>query len=204
MENKEFKKEFLVEIALMALTYRVSYKNLAKLLKISEEEISSSLESLSEFSLPLYQLKKETINEDKINERVAYINARNYLLERNKLIMELREAKRTKTPDEVKKCQENIKKHFAKVDDTIVASTIGKRTQELTEKELESITRYRLKYGLSKKACSSIIRRGTKTIKALEERLAEKNPIFKEKIEDLDQYWKEINLDCATDRMKLR
>lgn len=202
MDVSKLKKPVLKEIALLALTYRVSNKNLASLLDTSSEEIREALNDLIEFQIPLYWLRRETEFEDEIDERVAYIHAQNYLNKRKKLMKELKVAKETKDEEKIKEAQANLKEHFKEIDDTFVSQTIGKRLNELTTEEREAISKFRLKYGLAKRVCSKELGRPRKTIDRLDQELAEKNPIFRDKVELLNAYWDDINKNCAIEIAK--
>lgn len=189
LDLNKLNRNVLKEIILMALTYRVSFKNLSKLLNASIEDIKASLSSLEEFNEPLYYLDIETINEDEINERVAYVNGYNYLKTRKKLLSQLSKAKKLNNKTEIDKIQNLIAEHHHLVDDSVAYGTVGKNLNILTEEEKEAIARYRLKYALSKRKVSTIFQRKREnSIDLIEEELAAKNPIYKEKIERLNDY----------------
>lgn len=82
------------EVILMALTYRTSFKNLAVLFHSTEEEIRKMFSRLPEYDMVLNYLDKETKNEDKINERVAYIHSFNYLKKKKTILKEIKKAKK--------------------------------------------------------------------------------------------------------------
>jgi len=191
MELKILKNKTIQELILMALTYRVSYKNLAILLNSSEEEIKEVFESFLDMQEILRYLDFETRNEDEINQRVAYINAKNYLNKRQLIMKELILAKKENNKDAIKEAKEKLDKHFELVNDSFVLSTVNKNISELTQEECDAISRFRLKYGASKKWSTTQLKRDRRTINRLDEELAQRNPIFREKIELLNDYWHE-------------
>ena len=78
-------------------------------------------------------------------------------------------------------------------------STIGKSINALTQEEKDAIAKFRLKYGASKKWCEGQLRRDKRTITRIDEDLASRNQIFKEKIDLLDSYWHEKHKEFVAD-----
>lgn len=198
MELKKLKNNTIKEIILMTLTYRVSYKNLAKIFAEDIDEIKSLFAKFPDLSYAFYLLDRETMYEDEINEKSAYVYAMNYLKKRRNIIKELKAAKLENNHEKLNMKTQELHEHFLLVDDTIALGTIGRRLNELTQEELESISRYRLKYGLSMNDCMRIFRRDKDTLIRLEKELAEKNPLFNEKIDILNNHWYEKHMEFST------
>ena len=86
MNMDNLKLDIIKELVLMTLTYRISYQNLSRLLRASEEDIKRAFSKVDQCSSSLYHLEHETQNEDEINARVAYVHGYNYLKERKQLM----------------------------------------------------------------------------------------------------------------------
>lgn len=65
----------------------------------------------------------------------------------------------------------------------------GKYVNQLNDREIESIAKFRLKYWMSLTAAKKILNRDKSTIHRIEKMYAEKNKIFEEKIYGLDNYF---------------
>ncbi len=176
------------ELILLALTYRISYQNMAKLLKTDSEDIESTFNQLEKYEFPLYILNNETINEEEINARVAYVKGYQYLKKRKLLYQQLGLAKKKQDNYQIAEIRNEIKEHMHLIDDYVVSKTLDKRVQELTEEEKEAIARFRLKYAVAFRNGASILKRSHQTLNKMETELALKNPIFKEKIERFNDY----------------
>lgn len=195
----DFNKQLIEELILLSLTYRISYKSMAQLLKTTEEDVKENFEKVDKFYIPLYYLVVETCNEDEINERYAYIKGHNYLTERKKIVKEINDAKAAKDQNALESAQEKFRKLMTLIDDSIVSSLTDKKPSTFTEQEKEAVSRYRLKYAMAKKECARRIGHSAKTILSLDQELSEKNVIFKEKIERLDDFWREKQKEIATE-----
>ena len=173
----------------MALTYRVSYKSLAKLFSSTEEEIRNTFLQFPGYKFALEQLDIETRYEIEINERVAYLQALSYLQNRSKILKKINIAKKDQNQLEINNLKIQFKQLNSLIDDSIVYRTIGKPLIKLTKLERESISKYHLKYYTDIGTCSEKLRRNKKTIEMLDQELAEKKTIFGEKIERLYDYY---------------
>lgn len=177
------------EIILMALTYRISYKNLGLLLKMDPTDLKNTFELLDNYSFPLYYLNLETRDEDEINERVAYIKGYNYLKTRKKLLNALNAAKKSNNQEQIAKIKLAIKEHFHLIDDYVVQNTMDTPLSELTQEQKDALARYRLKYALPKRDAIKILKRGKLTLlDEWELDLGQRDQIFKEKIDFLEDY----------------
>lgn len=197
MELKNANYKIIDELINMALTYRISFKNMALLLKTNEEDVKIAFTRIKNYTRPLRWLENETYNEDEIDERVAYIQGYNYLTERKKKIKILTDAKSKNDLEGIKKANQELRKLRTLVDDTIVANTISKNTTDLSQEERNAIAKYRVKYGLSKTDASLILSRRRATITKLESEFSENNILYAEKIERLNDYWDEKRKETA-------
>lgn len=202
MELKNVKQKLIEELILLALTYRISYKSMAKLLKTTEDDVKENFEKVDKFFISLYYLNIETCNEDEINERVAYINGHNYLVERKKIIKEINAAKAANDQIELERSQEKFRELLMLIDDTIVSGLANKKLSTFTDQEKELVSRYRLKYAMAKKECARRIGHSANAILAFDQELSEKNIIFKEKIERLDDFWRDKQKGYALEYLK--
>lgn len=195
LDTDKLTLKVIKELILMSLTYRISYKNLSKLLNAEEEAIRNVFKKIPEFASTLHWLDIETINEDEIDERVAYINGFNYLQKRKKLLKQISIAKKRNDVQEVNHLRNQLKKHFQLIDDSIVNGTLDKPLSALTEEERDAIAKYRVKYFLSKNHFENRIGRAKVIITKLEQELGEKNPVWRGKIERLNNYWETVQID---------
>lgn len=197
MELKNTNKKLIEELILLALTYRISYKSMAKLLKTTEIDVKENFEKVDRFFIPLYYLSVETCNEDEINERFAYIKGHNYLTERKKIIKEINAAKAAKDQNALESAQAKFRELMTLIDDTIISGLANKKLSTFTAEEKEAVSRYRLKYAMAKKECARQIGHSATAILAFDQELSEKNVIFKEKIERLDDFWRDKQKEYA-------
>lgn len=170
------------EIVLMALTYRVSYKTIAKMFGVSFKNVIETFETFSDLYPSLCYLFLETYNEDEFHEKKAYNDAMLYWRERNELIKSLKEAKQNKEEEKFNQIRIQLKKLYSKIDDTIVVSLKEKKATDLTQEESDLIAKYQLKYYLSERLCATQLGFSRNTIQNCSKSLAERNMIFAEKI----------------------
>ena len=159
---------------------------MAKLLKTSLEDIEFSFQKLDEFCPALVALRRETMNEPQLEERIAYIQGYNYLTERNKLLKELRIAKQENDQVKIQELKEKRKKQMELIDDTMFNNLIDKPLNELTEEEQDAIIKFRIKYGISKRRLGKIFHHTRESILKLEQRFVEKYPLYRDKLEILN------------------
>ncbi len=150
-----FSEQFLKEIMLMSLTYRVSFKVLAEILDTTIEELITFFAKFEDLFSSMSYLFEETLNEDEQNEKLAKYRARQYLKTRNKLL----------------------------IYDTILFETIHKNISNLSQEERDLIAWYPIKYNYSLEICEKTLKRNRQTISLLQEELAMRNMIFAEKLD---------------------
>ena len=169
MELKNANSKILKEIVMVALTYRVSYKNLARIFGTTIEDVKEAFYLLDFQTRALYFLDEETKLEDEINEKYAYTYAKNYFNKRNKIINALRnETDKAK----IEKLKLELQELCSLVDDSIVLRINGKYVNQLNDREIESIAKFRLKYWMSLTAAKKVLNRDKSTIHRIEKMYA--------------------------------
>ena len=91
MELKKASFKTQQEVALVALTYRTSYKSLAMILGTTIEDIEETFRFLDDLSASLHYLNQETLNEDEIAEEIAFNKTKDYFLKKTKLYKKIKE-----------------------------------------------------------------------------------------------------------------
>lgn len=186
MELKNANSKILKEIVMVALTYRVSYKNLARIFDTTIEDVKEAFYLLDFQPRALYYLDEETKLEDEINEKYAYTYAKNYFNKRNRIIKDLRNETDKR---QIEKLKLELQELCSLVDDSIVLSSNGKYVNQLNDREIESIAKFRLKYWMSLTSAKKVLNRDKSTIHRIEEKYAENNKIFEEKLSGLNNYF---------------
>lgn len=199
MELKKLQAKDLKEVVLVALTYRVSYKNLARIFNTTIDDVKEAFAILDFDTKALYFLNEETKLEDEINEKYAYTYAKNYFNKRNKIIRGLQTAT---DKEEIEKLKLELKELHRLIDDSLVNESKDKKV--LNSEEKEAIAKYRLKYHLSLTSMKDIVKRDIGTIKNLENELAEGNEIYKEKLEELNNYYDNDNKNYFYNKFQRR
>lgn len=199
MELKKLQAKVLKEVVLVALTYRVSYKNLARIFNTTIDDVKESFAILDFDTKALYFLNEETKLEDEINEKYAYTYAKNYFNKRNKIIKGLQTAT---DKEEIAKLKLELKELYRLIDDSLVNESKDKKV--LNNEEKEAIAKYRLKYHLSLNSMKDIVKRDKDTIKKFENELAESNEIYKEKLEELNNYYDKDNKNYFYNKFQRR
>lgn len=178
MELNKLSAKLLKEIALVALTYRVSYKSLAKIFNTTIKDVSDSFEQLENLRISLYYLDKETEFENEEVSKIAYKKAKEYFKKRTELYKKLKD----KNTDKSKVILE-IKELLYLIDDSDVKPLMSKKHNELSEEECEKIARFRLKYYHSVRIMPDYFNIGIIKINKIEEQLAAKDPIYSDKLD---------------------
>ena len=132
MELNKLSAKLLKEIALVALTYRVSYKSLAKIFNTTIKDVSDSFEQLENLRISLYYLDKETEFENEEVSKIAYKKAKEYFKKRTELYKKLKD----KNIDKSKVILE-IKELLYLIDDSDVKPLMSKKHNEFSEEEFE-------------------------------------------------------------------
>lgn len=74
MELKSLSAKTLKEIALVALTYRVSNKSIASLFDTTIEDVEIALKMIDDLEISLHYLNQEVLYDDEFSEKLPYIN----------------------------------------------------------------------------------------------------------------------------------
>lgn len=185
------------EIVLMALTYRVSYKTLTKLFGVSMKNVIETFKTFNDLALSLDFLFLETYCEDEINEKKAYSDAKKYWKKRNELITSLNEARKNSDGEQAKQIKIQIDELRSEINDKCVLNLKGKKATDLTEEEKDLIAKYQLKYYLSSSECGRQFGFDKNTIQRYSINLAERNPIFAEKMVLHHKCYQEVNERCV-------
>ena len=164
VKNEEYANK--LQQVLVALTYRVSLKTLAKLFHTTYKDIINLFISFDKLEDSLGYLVLETLNEDSTTEKVALHYATKYFQERKDLVLK-------KLP---------LNDLYAKIYDFRVFATIGKHASELTEEERDLIAKYPVKYYVPIEAFAIDLKRDQDLIINCMESLAKRNPIFEDKV----------------------
>ena len=178
MELKKASYKTQQEVALVALTYRTSYKSLAILLGTTVEDIEETFRFLDNLSVSLHYLNQETLNEDTMAEEIAFNKTKEYFLKKTKL----HKMKNNDDPTR-KELLEEFNLLRRDVYDQDIRGLLTKTHRELSEEEKEKLARYRLKYYLSVRAIKRNFKLGQITINKIEEELAKKDPIYSDKLD---------------------
>lgn len=181
------------EIVLMALTYRVSYKSVAKMFGVSLKDVIETFKTFEDYMSSLECLFFETWCENETFEKKAQENARNYWNKRNALVNasnKISERKKTMEDGEEKEIEEQkiveikrrLKELRIEVYDAFIPILKDKNVRDYTEEEKDLIARYVLKYYYSFRICGEKLGVDRTTISGYIKNLVERDPIFAEKI----------------------
>lgn len=185
MEVSKLSDNKILEIVLLALTYRLSLKSLCEIYKTSEEDIKNAILKLKEENLSraLYFLNIETINEDEETKEYSKNKVMYYIKKKNLLLKKMVGTNDSKRKDDYKIL---IKELYHQIDDTIVNNTIGKKLSDLTDEEKDALASYRLKYYCSLTLAKKVLHRDKQSIINIEQQKALKDPIFARKLFELN------------------
>lgn len=175
------------EIILMSLTYRVSKSNLCRLFNTTMEDVDKLWNEFVDFRDPLHFLNLETINESEKLSEYAYKSALKYWKTRNEYVRVLKNAKKNNDQEKVQYMQDKLKELHEEIDDTIINEISMTKNDPLTEKQIEKIARFRLKYSLSVLKCERALKKHHNTIMNCCKYLAEKDPIYAIKLAELNE-----------------
>lgn len=181
------------EIVLMALTYRVSYKTIAKMFGVSMKNVIETFKTFNDLSLSLDFLFLETYCEDEINEKKAYSDAKKYWKKRNELITSLNEARKNSDGEQAKQIKIQLDELRSEINDRCVLNLKEKKATDLTQEERDLVAKYQLKYYLSSSECGRQFGFDKNTIQRYSASLAERNPIFAEKMILHHKCYQEVN-----------
>lgn len=188
---KKYPQQVQLELLLMALTYRVSFKTIAKWFHTSIADVIETFIKFNSLFDSVVGLFEETVNEDEINEKKAFAHAKEYWNNRNTLIKKLNAAKKSNDKEAIAEIKSKIKELHALIDDTRLDEISTKQFVNLTSEERGIIARYRIKYNLSHHEVEKRLSFSRENIKKCEEELALKDPVYDEKFDILNRHHKE-------------
>ena len=195
-ENKPTKSLFsypykvIEELFLMALTYRTSEEDVARIIDRSPLEVHEVFSSLkfSHYWNALNELYLELLEKDEEIKNYSYKRALSYYEERNRLYKFLKVAKKDNNVALVEKLQKAIREHLKLVDDTSIIQNIKKNTlKELSEEEKDAVGYYLLRYYPTKTKATQELRLNYKAIDKCKNQLAEKDDFYALKIQRYDR-----------------
>ncbi len=169
------------EMILMSLTYRVSFKSMAKLFNTTILDIAKAFLQIDLKDLTKDALFLETLNEAPEVEEYAYQKAKNYLIRRNKIIMYLNQYTKNKDTEKMLAMKEKLKELNHEIDDSVITQLIQKRSQTLTQEEKDKYARFMLKYYMSLENGEKILHRDSKNLKKDMQDLALRDSTFAQK-----------------------
>ncbi len=187
----EYPNNFKKEMLLLALTYRVSFKSMAKLLNTTVLDIAKGFMSVMDFNVS-DMLFLDTIGNDLNTELNAYENAKNYLLRRNALVRYLNTSINHNDQEKKEFIKEKIRNLQHEIDDSKIEKILNKGKKSYTIEEKDTIARYTVKYYLSLMSASNILHMEAKKIKEYIFDLAERDAIFSGSLDFYCKIYKEM------------
>lgn len=175
------------EVALVALTYRTSYKSLATILGTTEDDIEYSFKYIDNLDEALECLNHETVNETKEAEEISFNKTKEYFIKRKNIFKKIKQV-----GDVKKEGLLELNLLLREINDYGIDVLMKKNYRELNEEECEKIARYRLKYYYSVREIERNFNIADTTINKIEEELAKKDPIYSDKLNILHYYYDNI------------
>lgn len=190
---ENIQKEYL----LLSLTYRVSFKNLSKIIGCSVEDIIYSFLSFTEYFKSVNYLFVETMYESELSEKLAFSKAKEYHLKRNRLLKAMNEKE-----EEKEKLKQEIKLLQQEINDTFILNIRKKDINEFTLQEKDAIAMYPIKYNLSLRECADKLSISKNFITKCQNNLAERKPIFAEKLNLFQAKSDSLSISYIEDKIK--
>lgn len=178
------------ELILVALTYRTSEEDIARIIGRTPLEVHEVFFSLkfSHYGEALSELYLELLTEEEEVKKYSYKRALSYYEERNRLYKFLNVAKKENNVALVERLQNEIKKHLKLVDDTSIIQNIKKKTfKELSEEEKDAVGYYLLRYYPTKTKATQELRLNYAAIDKCKNQLAAKDDFYALKIQRYDR-----------------
>ena len=194
-----FSEKTQKEIVLMALTYRVSFKTIAKMFDTNVLDVARTFLSFGMPPKSIDYLFLETFNEDESSEKMALYDAKKYWHARSVLVKNLSEALKKKNKEQEIQIKAQWKELQKEIDDTKVLEVAKKEAFALTEEERDSIARYLLKYYFSSKECGNKLGYDTVSIQRWSEDLANRNMVYEFKLDLHHFVYQEMYLNYVQD-----
>lgn len=173
------------EIILVALTYRVSLPNMAKIFNTNVIDVLRLYDKFRNFSRALDALIMETLDEEKNISLLAYRDTKEYISIRKTLFKELKENK-DKNPKIYLDIKEEIKKNYRKINDAHIMEIKGEDFLDLTDLEKKSIALYLLKYYTPYYEAKKVFNYTNEELASCVNLYREENAVFDYKMEKYD------------------
>ncbi len=210
---REYPLNIQLDLVMTALTFRLSLEGMILLFHTTPDDIIALFNSFDSLKESLQHLYYETKNEPDSHRKKALKEANDYWKTRNKLTSEFNrickeikilegnkdlEENYKEKQEEKHKLKETMKQLHTKIDDTIVQSLLNKKFQIYTEEERNYVAIYRHKYYLSITEAESRLFMDKASIRLCEKELAEKDPIYREQLNDMNQFFFKLNSSKIT------
>ena len=184
-----YPNNFQKEMFLLALTYRVSFKSMAKLLNTTVLDIAKGFRTVMNFNIDEF-LFLETIGNDSSTEEIAYQKAKNYLAKRNTLVRYFNHYLHENQTEKKELIAEKLKELQHEIDDYKIKELLDKEKRYFTLEEKDTFARYFVKYYLGINYVSKVLRMDRRGIKSYMLDLAKRDALFSQY---LDFYLKVVN-----------
>ena len=178
---KDYSPNMQRDIALLGLTYRISFQNLALIFNTSVIEIAQLFFRVGIPRNTMDSLFLETLNEKEEYAKKAFRNAQIYLLKREHFRKNLEQAKKEANVEKMKEAKQGLKELHAKIDDSVEKGLKKRKNKNFTQEEQDLIARYQMKYDLTTQVCSQEFGVSVAEIVEYNKNLAERDAIFSDK-----------------------
>ena len=178
---KDYSPNMQRDIALLGLTYRISFQNLALIFNTSVIEIAQLFFRVGIPRNTMDSLFLETLNEKEEYAKKAFRNAQIYLLKREHFRKNLEQAKKEANVEKMKEAKQGLKELHAKIDDSVEEGLKKRKNKNFTQEEQDLIARYQMKYDLTTQVCSQEFGVSVAEIVQYNKNLAERDAIFSDK-----------------------
>lgn len=178
---KDYSPNMQRDIALLGLTYRISFQNLALIFNTSVIEIAQLFFRVGIPRNTMDSLFLETLNEKEEYAQKAFRNAQIYLLKREHFRKNLEHAKKEANVEKMKKAKQRLKELHAKIDDSVEEGLKKRKNKNFTQEEQDLIARYQMKYDLTTQVCSQEFGVSVAEIVEYNKNLVERDAIFSDK-----------------------
>lgn len=198
----DYKYKTLKEIVLVALTYRVSFKSIAKLFKVSFTDVFNTFYDFDSYSFALSQLFNETFLEGEIEEKRALYYAKEYYKKRKEIFKKLNDAKEVNNGSLIEQYTNELNILTSTINDTLLIEGIKNSSYHMTKEERDMLARFQLKYYLSNEVCAEILSIDSKTVFRATENLRKEDRIFDEKTQMREEYYNNDSLRGKQEKSK--
>ena len=191
---KTYPKNIQQDIILTALTYHVPIELMSELFNTDIDDIYELYRTFDKYEEALICLNKATRYENEQNKQFNFKKAAEYWEVRNRLAILINQAQKGKIEAEkIKELKERLKEHHTLIGDERLVIISSNKFSNFTLEDREFVARYRLKYWLPINKAPSYLHLERSRIKRCEEELAEKDPIFAEELNILNNYFNNLH-----------